>query len=262
MGIVNVTPDSFSGGELDEQAAIAHGLELVAAGADIIDIGAESSRPGAEPVAEDEEIRRMAPVVAALAARAGVPISIDTMKPAVAQRAMAAGATIWNDITALSFAKESGETAAELGCEVVLMHMQGNPRTMQIAPSYGDVVEEVIDFLSERVETAIAAGVKPSRIWLDPGVGFGKTLEHNIALLRALPRIVALGYPVVLGASRKGFIRGLDRMAAGPGERLGGSLAAALAGARAGVAAVRVHDVRETKQALIVDAAIRGGHLG
>jgi dihydropteroate synthase len=261
MGIVNATPDSFSGDGMDAREAISYGLALVAAGADMLDIGAESSRPGAEPVAEEEEIRRAEPVVAGLVARTRAPISIDTMKPGVARRAVAAGATTWSDITALRYADESAETAAELGCEVVLMHMQGDPRSMQVAPTYADVASEVIDFLGERARVAIAAGVKPSKIWLDPGLGFGKTLAHNLTLLQALPGLVALGYPVLLGASRKGFIGRLDR-GAGPGERLGGSLAAALAGARAGVAAVRVHDVRETKQALLVDAAIRGGRLG
>jgi dihydropteroate synthase len=262
MGIVNATPDSFSGDGLGGRAAITHGLALVAAGADILDIGGESSRPGAEPVDELEEVRRAEPVIMALKTKTNVPLSIDTVKPALARRAVAAGAVIWNDITALGFANESAETAAELGCEVVLVHMQGDPRTMQIAPAYADVVNEVIDFLMKRTEVAISAGVARSKIWLDPGIGFGKTLAHNLALLRALPSLVALGFPVVLGASRKGFIRAVDRAATGPGDRLGGSLAVALAGARAGVAAVRVHDVRETKQALMIDAAIREGRLG
>ena len=204
----------------------------------------------------------MEALVAELRARTEVPISIDTMKPAVARRAVADGAAMWNDITALRHAPDSPATAAELGCEVVLMHMRGDPRTMQIAPTYADVVSEVIEFLEQRADVAIAAGVEKAKIWLDPGIGFGKTLQHNLALLKALPRIVALGFPVLLGASRKGFIGKIDLTASSPGDRLGGSLAVALAGARAGVAALRVHDVYETKQALRVEAAISEGRLG
>ena len=163
---------------------------------------------------------------------------------------------MWNDVTALTHSPDSLDTAAALGCEVVLMHMQGEPRTMQANPTYGDVVEEVIAFLAARAEAAMAAGVARDRIWLDPGIGFGKALTHNLALLANLDRLVALGFPVMLGASRKGFIRRLDASAESPGDRLGGSLAAALAGAGAGVAAVRVHDVRATVQALAVHCAI------
>ncbi|HEY2049550.1 MAG TPA: dihydropteroate synthase, partial [Caulobacteraceae bacterium] len=185
-------------------------------------------------------------------------ISIDTMKPAVAEAAMAAGAWMWNDITALGFAPDSLATAAKLGCEVVLMHMQGEPATMQDDPRYEDVVEDVAEFLSERAEVAIAAGVARERIWLDPGIGFGKTLDHNLALLANLDRFAALGFPLLVGASRKGFIRTLDQSAADPHDRLGGSLAVTLAAAQAGAAMVRVHDVRETTQALIVAEAICG----
>jgi dihydropteroate synthase len=262
VGVVNVSPDSFSGDGRGEGQAVSRGLSLIAEGADILDIGGESSRPSASPVDVRQEIGRIEPVVAALKARADIPLSIDTMKPAVARRAVAAGATIWNDVSALRFAGDSVDTAAELGCDVVLMHMQGEPATMQIAPSYSDVVQEVVDFLMARVEAASAAGVPRGKIWLDPGIGFGKSPAHNLQLLRALPKFVALGFPVMLGASRKGFIRAIDRAAKEPTDRLGGSLATALAGARAGIAAVRVHDVRETRQALIVDAAIREGRLG
>ncbi len=260
MGIVNVTPDSFSDGGryLDDAAALAHARALIAAGADILDIGGESTRPGAAPVAEADEIARTAPLIATIRAESDIPISIDTMKPAVARAAVAAGASIWNDVAALRFSADGPAVAAELGCEVVLMHMLGEPRTMQDAPRYDDVVAEVEAFLLERASVAEAAGVARERIWLDPGIGFGKTPEHNLALLAALPRLCAHGYRVLLGASRKRFIAAIDPAATDAGDRLGGSLAAHLHGARAGVAAVRVHDVRETVQALAVQAAIEG----
>jgi dihydropteroate synthase len=229
----------------------------VAAGADIIDLGAESTRPGSDPVPADVEIARLVPLIEALRAEGDTPISVDTMKPQTMRAAAAAGATIWNDVTALRHAPDSAATAAELGCQVVLMHMQGEPRTMQAEPHYEDVVAEVADFLAARAEVAMAAGVARDRIWLDPGVGFGKhMLRHNLPLMAGLERIAALGFPVLLGASRKSFIGALDGGA--PAEaRLGGSIAAALIGAEAGVAAVRVHDVRETVQALAVWAAVR-----
>ena len=260
MGIVNATPDSFSDGgrHLAPEAALAHARRLIAEGADILDLGAESTRPGAEPVAAEVEIARLVPLIATIRAESAVPISVDTMKPEVARAAVAAGATMWNDVSALRQAPESAAVAAELGCEVVLMHMRGDPRTMQHEPHYLDVVAEVAEFLTRRAEAAMAAGVARERIWLDPGVGFGKhMIRHNLPLLAGLSRIVALGFPVLLGASRKSFIGALDH-GAGPDDRLGGSIAAALAGAAAGVAMVRVHDVRETVQALAVDAAIRG----
>ena len=259
MGIVNLTPDSFSdGGRLtDAAAALAYARGLIAAGADIVDIGGESTRPGADPVPEDQELARTIPLIAALRSESDIPISIDTLKPGVARAAVAAGATMWNDVSALG-APGAMDTAAALGCEVVLMHMQGEPRTMQESPTYGDVVAEVTAFLVDRADLAIAAGVARERIWLDPGVGFGKALAHNLALLAHLDRLVATGFPVLLGASRKRFIRAIDETAVDAADRLGGSIAVALAGARAGVAAVRVHDVRETVQALTVDAAIRG----
>lgn len=258
MGIVNATPDSFSDGGrfLAPDAALDHARRLIADGADILDIGAESTRPGADPVSAEVEIERIVPLVRALRAESAVPISVDTMKPEVAREAMAAGATIWNDVTALRHAPDSLAVAAELGCQVVLMHMKGEPRTMQAEPHYDDVVAEVAAFLAERAEVAMAAGVARDRIWLDPGIGFGKhMIRHNLPLLAGLDRIVALGFPVLLGASRKAFIGALDGGAKAD-QRLGGSIAAALAGASAGVAAVRVHDVRETVQALAVQAAI------
>jgi dihydropteroate synthase len=261
MGVINVTPDSFSdGGRLASvEAATAQARGLIDQGADILDIGGESTRPGARPITEADEIARVRPVIAAIRGVTDLPLSIDTMKPAVARAAMAAGATIWNDVTALRFASDSVALAADLGCEVVLMHMQGAPATMQLAPSYADVVAEVADFLVARAEAAMDGGVARERIWLDPGIGFGKTLDHNLALLSHLGRITDLGFPVVLGVSRKGFIGAIDKAATAPGDRLGGSIAAALAGARAGVAVVRVHDVRETVQALAVQAAIALG---
>jgi dihydropteroate synthase len=259
MGVLNVTPDSFSDGGryVEPAAALDRARQLIADGADMLDIGGESTRPGAEPVSEAEEIARVVPLVAAIRAESTVPISIDTMKPAVARAAIAAGATMWNDVTALAHAPDSLATAAELGCEVVLMHMQGDPRTMQVEPRYGDVAAEVAEELAARAQAAIDAGVARERIWLDPGVGFGKhMIRHNLPLLAGLERIVDLGFPVLLGVSRKSFVSALDRGQRGPQERLGGSIAGALWGAAAGVAAVRVHDVRETVQALAVWQAI------
>ena len=259
MGVLNATPDSFSDGGryADPEAALAHAKRLIADGADILDVGGESTRPAAEPVGEADEIARVEPLIRKLAAQTKARISIDTMKPAVARAAMAAGAVIWNDVTALRHAPDSLATAAALGCDVVLMHMQGEPGTMQAEPHYDDVVSEVAAFLAERAEAAMAAGVARERIWLDPGIGFGKhMIHHNLPLLAGLDRIVGLGFPVLLGVSRKSFISALDGGGRDADRRLGGSIAAALAGAEAGVAAVRVHDVRETAQALNVWAAI------
>lgn len=258
MGIVNVTPDSFSdGGRLASvEAAVAHGLRRVEQGADILDVGGESTRPGADPVSEADEIARALPVIEGLRAAWPGPISIDTMKPVVARAAVAAGATMWNDVTALGFAPDSLTTAADLGCDVVLMHMQGEPRTMQAAPHYDDVVAEVTGWLASRADAAMAAGVARDRIRLDPGIGFGKTAEHNLALTAGLDRIAALGFPVLYGASRKRTIQSIDPTATDPADRLGGSLALALEAVRHGAAIVRVHDVRETVQALAVQAAV------
>lgn len=264
MGIVNVTPDSFSdGGRLASvEAAVAHGLRLVEQGADLLDIGGESTRPGAEPVAEAVEIARVVPVIQGLRARWAGSISIDTMKPAVARAAVAAGATMWNDVTALGFAPDSLATAAALGCDMVLMHMQGEPQRMQADPRYDDVVAEVADWLAIRAEQAIAAGVTRERIRLDPGIGFGKTAAHNLALTAQLDRFTAAGFPVLYGASRKRTIQSIDPSATDPGDRLGGSLALALEAARHGAAIIRVHDVRETVQALKLQAAILATRSG
>ncbi|MGE0407992.1 MAG: dihydropteroate synthase [Amphiplicatus sp.] len=262
MGVVNVTPDSFSDGGrfLSPEAAITHGLKLARDGADILDIGGESTRPGAEDAPLEEELARVIPVIEGLAARTDIPLSIDTRKPEAARRAAAAGATIWNDVTALTYAAESLETAAALGCTVVLMHAQGDPKTMQDAPRYDDVVAEVAGFLAARLDAARAAGLAADKLIVDPGIGFGKTLAHNLALLAGLDRIAALGAPVLLGASRKRFIAALDRQA-GPEARLGGSLAAALAGYARGAAIFRVHDVAETRQALRLAAAIENAQI-
>jgi dihydropteroate synthase len=255
MGVVNVTPDSFSDGGryASAEAAVAHGRRLAAQGADWLDVGGESTRPGAADVSPGEELRRVLPVIAGL--RGVAPLSIDTRKPEVARAAVAAGAAMWNDISALAD-PGAPETAAELGCEVVLMHMQGSPATMQHDPRYGDVVAEVEAFLLARVEAAAAAGVAPERIWLDPGIGFGKRLEHNLALMNALGRLGSHGFRVLLGASRKRTIAAIDPAAADPLDRLGGGIALHLHAAAQGVAMVRTHDVRETAQALKVQAAL------
>ncbi|HYD28924.1 dihydropteroate synthase [Brevundimonas sp.] len=264
MGIVNVTPDSFSdGGRLASvEAAVAHGLKLVGQGAAILDVGGESTRPGAEPVPEADEIARAVPVIQGLRARWDGPISIDTMKPAVARAAVAAGATMWNDVAALGFAPDAMRVAADLNCDVVLMHMKGEPRTMQAAPHYDDVVAEVADWLAARAEAAMAAGVARERIWLDPGLGFGKTARHNLALTAHLDRLTALGFPILYGASRKRTIQSIDPTATDANDRLGGSLALALEAARRGADIIRVHDVRETVQALAVQSAILASGAG
>ena len=258
MGIVNVTPDSFSdGGRHDtREAALAHALRLIEQAADVLDVGGESTRPGSDPVSEDEEIARTVPLIAALKARWDGVISIDTMKPGVARAAVAAGASMWNDVTALSHAPDSLATAAELGCEVVLMHMKGEPKTMQDDPRYDDVVAEVVAHLAARAEAAMQAGVAREKIWLDPGIGFAKTTEHNLALTAQLEALIDLGFPVLYAASRKRTIQGVDATAVEAGDRLGGSLALALEGARRGARMVRVHDVRETVQALKLQAAV------
>lgn len=258
MGIVNATPDSFSGGFPDPEQAVAHGLRLIEDGADILDLGGESTRPGAKPTPEAEELARVLPVLGGLrrAATGRVTISIDTMKPAVARSAISAGAAMWNDVSGLTFAPESLETAADLRCAVVLMHMQGDPRTMQAAPRYGDVVGEVCAWLEGRAEAAVAAGIAEGAIWFDPGIGFGKSVAHNLALIARLDAIAALGFPVLLGVSRKGFLRAIGAGGADPCDRLAGSLAAALAGVQAGVAALRVHDVRDTVRAMRFHGAL------
>lgn len=257
MGIVNVTPDSFSDGGLtfEPERAVAAGLAQVEAGADIVDVGGESTRPGASPVDPAEERRRVVPVVRALAA-AGVVVSLDSRHAATMAAALDAGARIVNDITALTGDPDSLALAARRRAPVVLMHMQGEPQSMQAAPHYGDVVAEVTTYLARRAVACEAAGVAGEDICLDPGIGFGKTLEHNLALLAGLPRLVGLGYPVLVGVSRKAFI---GRLSGGlPAERrTPGSLAAGLAALQAGAQILRVHDVAETRQAVDVWQAIR-----
>jgi dihydropteroate synthase len=257
MGVVNVTPDSFSDGGLylDPGAAIAHGKALAAEGAAILDVGGESTRPGAEPVAAEEELRRVEPVIAALAGAAAA-ISVDTSKATVAAAALDAGASIVNDVTALRGDPEMAALVADRGAGLVLMHMAGEPRTMQVDPTYGDVVAEVRDFLAARLAAAVAAGVDESRIWLDPGIGFGKTDRHNFELLRGIPELAALGRPILLGTSRKSFIGRTDDSA--PDDRLGGTIATSILAATAGASILRVHDVREMSQALRVASAVLG----
>ena len=256
MGIVNVTPDSFSDGGrfLDPERAIAHGRRLVAQGADILDIGGESTRPGAQAVSAEDELGRVEPVVAGLAGTA--PVSIDTSKALVAAAALDRGAEIVNDVTALRADPDLAGLCAERGCTVVLMHMLGSPRTMQDDPRYEDVVDEVRRFLAGRVEAAVSAGVAEERIWVDPGIGFGKTVEHNLELLRRLDEIVAIGRPVVIGTSRKSF---LGKLAGGRDEgRLGGTIASNVLALAAGADVFRVHDVAEARQALDAAEAILG----
>jgi dihydropteroate synthase len=257
MGVVNVTPDSFSDGGLylDPDAAIAHGEELAQAGAGILDVGGESTRPGAEEVPAEEELRRVGPVIAGLAGGAAA-ISVDTSKAVVAAAAIDAGATIVNDVTALRGDAEMAALCAEREPTVVLMHMAGSPRTMQRDPSYDDVVAEVGSFLGERMAAAVAAGIAEERIWLDPGIGFGKTAAHNLELLRRLGELRALGRPLVVGTSRKSFIGRVDGSDAG--ERLGGTIASSVLAAAEGAEVLRVHDVAEVGQAMAVAGAILG----
>lgn len=252
MGIVNVTPDSFSDGGryLGADAAIAHALQLENEGADILDIGGESTRPGSDPVGIEEECRRVLPVIEALAKRAQVPLCIDTRNGEVMRRAAQAGARILNDVSALAYDPKSLQVAAETGLPVVLMHAQGDPKTMQHNPVYADVVLDVYDALEARVEACEKAGIPRERLVVDPGIGFGKTVAHNLALLGALSVFHGLGCVLLLGASRKTFIGKLS--GAAPAGRLPGSVAAALMGAAQGVQIVRVHDVAATRQALAV----------
>jgi dihydropteroate synthase len=254
MGIVNVTPDSFSDGgrHFDAARAIAHGRQLVEEGADMLDIGGESSRPGAQSVSAEEELRRVLPVIEALTG-VGVPLSVDTVKPEVMRRAVAAGASVINDIAALQ-APGALEAAAASDAAVCLMHMQGEPRTMQADPSYGDVVAEVRDFLAARVAAAQAAGIAAERIIVDPGFGFGKRLEHNLALLRHLGQFADMGACVLAGLSRKSMLGEITGRKVS--QRDTASVAVALLAARNGARILRVHDVAATKDALAVWAAV------
>jgi dihydropteroate synthase len=259
MGVVNVTPDSFSDGGrfLAADAALEQALTLVREGAGIVDIGGESTRPGCDAVPADEELRRVLPVIEALAGSVGVPISIDTMKVEVARRALAAGATIINDVSALRYDDEMVDLIAESGCPVCIMHMKGQPKTMQDDPRYDDVVGEVLRFLEERLVFALARGVREEQIMIDPGVGFGKTVAHNLALLDGLSRFTELGRPVLLGASRKRFLGAI--LGAEPGERIIGTVATTVIGYLAGAHVFRVHDVKPNFEALRVALAVREG---
>ena len=258
MGILNVTPDSFSdgGNHLDPERAVAHGLELVRQGAHLLDVGGESSRPGAEPVPAEQELARVLPVVRGLAGRAGVPISVDTTKAAVADAALAAGAQLVNDITALQGDPDLAEVVRRHGAGLILMHMQGTPQTMQADPRYGDVVGEVAEFLQARLQAAVDLGIAGTRVVLDPGIGFGKTPEHNLRLVARLDELGRrLGRPICLGVSRKGFLGRL--LGRGVEERLAGSLAVAChALARGGAQVLRVHDVAATWDAVRVFEAL------
>lgn len=259
MGIVNVTPDSFSDGgkAFSTAAAVAHALSLVEQGADILDIGGESTRPGAEPTPIEEEVRRIVPVIEAIADKTDALISVDTRKPEVMKRAVAAGADIVNDVTALTFEPDSLETAADLGVPIVLMHAQGDPRTMQRDPVYANVVLDVFDYLEDRIEACRNAGIPRERLVIDPGIGFGKTLEHNLALIERLATFHGLGVPLLLGASRKNMIGRLTGVTV-PAERVHGSMGAAIAAVAQGAQVVRVHDVGATKHAMDVFLASIG----
>ena len=259
MGVVNVTPDSFSdGGQwLDPEAAVAHGRALVAQGAAILDIGGESTRPGAGPVSRREELRRVLPVLEGLAG-AGARLSIDTSKAAVAAAALDAGASIVNDVTALRGDPQMAALIAGRGCDVCLMHMLGEPRTMQHDPRYDDVVDDVKAFLAQRLAFAAEAGIAAEHVWLDPGIGFGKTIDHNLELLARLDEVVALGRPVVVGTSRKSFLgRITGRETAG--DRVPGTIATNVLALARGARVFRVHDVAQARDALLVAAATLRG---
>ncbi|GHG84038.1 dihydropteroate synthase [Comamonas sp. JC664] len=264
MGVVNVTPDSFSDGGrfASTEAAIAHGLALAEAGADLLDVGGESTRPGSLPVSVEQELARVVPVIEGLRARTSVPLSVDTTKAAVAREALRAGAHLINDVTGFSADAELARVVAEAGATCCLMHIQGTPATMQQAPRYDDLVEDVLAFLEAAVARAESAGVPRGRILLDPGIGFGKTFEHNLFLLRRLEELRVLGLPLLVGTSRKGF---LGRLVGGKpaSERLAATLGSVAAmAAMGGADVVRVHDVSEARDALAVADAIRRGEDG
>jgi len=256
MGVINVTPDSFSDGGryADSVAAVTHALRMIDEGAGLIDVGGESTRPGAPSVSVETEIERVVPVIEALAARTKIPISIDTSKPAVMTAAVHAGASMINDVRAL---REPGamQAAARTDAAICLMHMQGEPRTMQSDPRYSDVVAEVRDFLRERAEACLASGIAKNRLVVDPGIGFGKRLEHNLALLAGLPAVTALGWPVLIGVSRKSMLGTLLGRAVD--ERVAGGVAMATAAVLAGASIVRTHDVAATVDAVKVAVALR-----
>jgi dihydropteroate synthase len=267
MGILNVTPDSFSDGGrfLALEDAIEHGTRMLGEGADIVDVGGESTRPGAEPVSAAAELERVRPVVEGLAAaHPQACISIDTTKALVAQQALAAGASFVNDVSAFRADRDMVGLVAASGAECCLMHMQGEPRTMQRDPRYADVVDDVKAFLHERLEFAVAEGVSERRVLLDPGIGFGKTLEHNLELLRRLSELLELGRPIVIGTSRKSFLGRIGASRGGPqgplgaGERLPGTLASNVLALERGASVFRVHDVAPAREALAVAAATLG----
>jgi dihydropteroate synthase len=260
MGVVNVTPDSFSDGGrfLRPVDAIAHARELVAEGAAIVDVGGESTRPGAEPVSVDEELRRVEPVLEALA---GLPLSIDTTKAPVARRALELGAELVNDVSALRDDTELASVVAEHDAYLCLMHMLGEPRTMQLNPRYDDVVSEVAAFLEERLAFAVSQGIREDRICLDPGFGFGKTVEHNVELIRRLDVLVAIGRPVLVALSRKSSLGKIVGDAAATQGSLAASLAGAVSAYTRGAWMLRTHDVRETVEALTVAAAVERGRV-
>ncbi len=259
MGILNLTPDSFydGGRHRGPSAGLDHARRMLEEGADIIDVGGESTRPGAEPVDAAEEWRRIGNVVGELAA-AGAVVSVDTCKAAVAGKALSAGASMVNDISGGTFDPDMHRMAAGFGAGLVVMHIQGTPRDMQASPSYLDLMGEIRDFLRRRAEAAAAAGVNPAAIFVDPGIGFGKKPEHNLEILARLGEIRSLGYPVLIGASRKSFIGHVTGLPSD--ERLEGSLGAAAAAVMNGADMLRVHDVRETSRAVaVVDAVVRSG---
>jgi dihydropteroate synthase len=258
VGILNVTPDSFSDGGnfIDPEAAAGHAGTMLDAGAGIIDVGGESTRPGSDPVSQEEEARRVVPVIERIiAARPGAVISVDTYRSATAAAALEAGASIVNDVSALRGDPRMASVVAEAGCPVILMHMQGEPKTMQSEPRYTDVVREVKDFLLSRAEHAVATGVSQENIILDPGIGFGKTVDHNLALLRDLGGVVDLGFPVLVGASRKRFIGSITGVQEAA-ERVFGTVATTVLAYENGATLFRVHDVRANSEALAVAEAV------
>lgn len=255
MGILNITPDSFydGGSYATPHAAVRRGIELESQGADLLDIGGESSRPGANEISVQEEMDRVLPVIEGLRRESAIPISIDTTKAAVAREALSLGASIVNDISALRFDPEMAATVAASGADIVLMHMLGTPRTMQQHPAYMDVVEEIHSFFAERIANAVQSGISRDRVLLDPGIGFGKTLEHNLALLQGLRRFSDLDLPIVVGLSRKSFLGKLSNGA--PADRLAGTIAANAIAIARGADMIRVHDVKEARQT--ADVAVR-----
>ncbi|TMK98556.1 MAG: dihydropteroate synthase [Actinobacteria bacterium] len=264
MGILNVTPDSFSDGGrfLEPQTAIEHGRELIAEGADIVDVGGESTRPGAREVSAREELARVRPVIEGLMAErdeSGAVISVDTSKASVAAAALRAGASFINDVTALRGDAQMVGVVADSGAQCCLMHMLGDPRTMQRDPRYEDVVSEVKSFLEERLAFAVREGVREQQVLLDPGIGFGKTVAHNLALLARLDELVSIGRPIVVGTSRKSFLARLTTRPSEPHERLAGTLATSVLAFERGASVLRVHDVAPAREALEVAAATLGG---